>query len=70
MKMLLLLVIFGLAALSFTAMTAESTNVGLEGYNWATRFCSSAYGVCKYQHEIGYAAVGLGVIWLLMSIMK
>jgi hypothetical protein len=70
MKMLLLLVIFGLAALSFTAATAENTNVAFEGYNWATRFCSSAHGVCKYPHEIGYVAVGLAVIWLLMVIMK
>ena len=70
MKGLLLILVFGLAALSFTAMTAASTNVSVEGYNWATRFCSSAHGLCNYPHESGYAAVGLGVVWLLTLIMK
>jgi hypothetical protein len=70
MKGLLLLIVFGLAALSFTAMTAQNTNVTAEGYNWATRVCSSAHDLCKYPHELGYAAVGFGIIWLLTLLMK
>jgi hypothetical protein len=69
MKTLLLLIVLALAALSFTAMTAEHTNVTIDGYNWATKFCSSAHGACKYPHEIGYAALGFGVFWLLVLIM-
>jgi hypothetical protein len=42
MKGLLLLIVFGFALLSFTAVTAENTNVAVDGYNWATRVCSSA----------------------------
>jgi hypothetical protein len=70
MKGLLLLIVFGLAALSFTAMTAQNTNVTVEGYNWATRVCSSAHDLCKYPHELAYAAVGFGIIWLLTLLMK
>jgi hypothetical protein len=70
MKGLLLIAVFGLALLSFTALTAENTNVAAEGYNWATRICSSAHDLCKYPHELGYAAVGCGVLWLLTLIMK
>jgi hypothetical protein len=70
MKGLLLLIVFGFALLSFTAMTAGNTNVTAEGYNWATQFCSSAHGLCKYPHELAYAAIGFGVIWLLTLIMK
>jgi hypothetical protein len=70
MRGLLLLIIIGLAASSFAAVTAANTNVIVEGQNWATQFCSSAHDLCKYPHELGYAAAGLGVIWLLMTIMK
>jgi hypothetical protein len=70
MKGLLLLIVLGFAFLSFTAMTAENTNVAVEGYTWATRVCSSAQGLCKYPHELAYAAVGCGVIWIVMLIMK
>ena len=70
MKGLLLIEEFGLALLSFTALTAQNTNVTVEGYNWATRICSSAHDLCKYPHELGYAAVGCGVLWLLTLIMK
>jgi len=70
MKGLLLLAVFGLALLSFTAITAGNTNVAVDGYNWATRICSSAHDLCKYPHEMGYAAVSCGVLWLLTLIMK
>jgi len=70
MKGFLLLVVVGLAVLSFIAITAENTNVSVEGYNWATRICSSAHDLCKYPHELGYTAVGCTVLWLLMVIMK
>jgi hypothetical protein len=70
MKGLLLLIVFGCALLSYAAITAANTNVSVEGYNWATRFCSSAHGICQYPHELAYAAVGFGVIWLLTLIMK
>jgi hypothetical protein len=70
MKGLLLLLVFALALLSYTALTAEHTNVTLEGYNWATNVCSSAHGLCKYPYELGYAALGSAVLWLLMLIMK
>jgi hypothetical protein len=70
MKGLLLLIVFGFALLSFTAVTAENTNVAVDGYNWATRVCSSAQGLCKYPHELAYAAVGCAVLWLLTLIMK
>jgi hypothetical protein len=42
MEGLLLIIVFGLALLSFTAVTAGNTNVAVEGYNWAPRICSSA----------------------------
>jgi hypothetical protein len=70
MRGLLLLIIVGLAASSFAAVTAANTNVTIEGHNWATRFCSSAHDLCKYPHELGYAAAGFGLIWLLTSVMK
>ena len=70
MKGLLLIIVFGLALLSFTAVTAGNTNVTVEGYNWATRVCSSAQGLCKYPHELAYSAVGCAVIWILTLIMK
>jgi hypothetical protein len=50
---------------SFTAVTAGNTNVDVEGYNWATRICSSAQGLCKYPHDLAYAAVGCAVVWIL-----
>jgi hypothetical protein len=70
MRGLLLIIIVGLAALSFAAVTAGNTNVTVEGYNWATRICSSARDLCRYPNELGYAAAGVGVIWLLTSIIK
>jgi hypothetical protein len=70
MKGFLLIAAFAFALLSFTAVTAENTNVALEGYSWATKICSSAHDVCKYPHELGYAAIACGVLWLLTSIMK
>ena len=70
MKGLLLLAIVALAFMSFTAVIAENTNISVDGYNWATRICSSAHGLCKNSHELGYAAVGCGLLWLLMLIMK
>jgi hypothetical protein len=70
MRGLLLLIVFGLALLSFTAITAENTDVAVEGYNWATRVCSSAHDLCKYPQELAYAAIGCAVIWLLTLIMK
>jgi hypothetical protein len=70
MRGLLLIMVFGLALLSFTAVTAGNTNVAVEGYNWATRVCSSAQGLCKYPHELAYAAVGCAVIWIVTLIMK
>jgi hypothetical protein len=70
MKGLLLIAVFGLALLSFTAITAEHTNVALEGYSWANKICSSAHDLCKYPHEIGYAAVACGVLWLLTLLVK
>jgi hypothetical protein len=51
-------------------MTAQNTNVTVEGYNWATRVCSSAHDLCKYPHELAYAAIGFGIIWLLTLLMK
>jgi hypothetical protein len=70
MRGLLLIIVFGLALLSFTAVTAGNTNVAVEGYNWATRVCSSAQGLCRYPHELAYAAVGCAVIWIVTLIMK
>jgi hypothetical protein len=70
MRGLLLIIVFGLALLSFTAVTAGNTNVAVEGYNWATRICSSAQGLCRYPHELAYAAVGCAVIWIVTLIMK
>jgi hypothetical protein len=70
MKWLLLIIVFGLALLSFTAVTAGNINVAVEGYSWATRICSSAQGLCKYPHELAYAAVSCAAVWILMIIMK
>jgi hypothetical protein len=70
MSEFLLIAMFALALLSFTAVTAENTNVALEGYTWATKICSSAHDLCKYPHELGYAAVAYGMLWLLTLIMS
>jgi hypothetical protein len=70
MKGLLLILAFALAALSLTAVVADHTNVAVDGYNWATRACSSAYGLCKYSRESTYAAVGCGVLWVLLMLVK
>jgi hypothetical protein len=70
MKPLLALAVFCFAALSYAAIVAESTNIAVEGYNWATRFCSSAHDLCKYPHELAYAAVACGILWLATLVMK
>ena len=70
MKALLLFLVLVLAALSFVAVTAENTVVSLDGYNWATRFCSYAHGICRYPEQLGYSAAGCGVLWLLVLLMK
>ena len=70
MKGLLLLLLVALAFLSYTAMTAQHTNVSLEGFSWATKICSQAHGLCKDPNELAYGAVGCGVLWLVMLVMK
>jgi hypothetical protein len=66
MKGLILLLVIILAAISFTAITANNTNVVLEGHNWATKACSSAPSLCHYPYQVAYGAIGLTVLWIVM----
>ena len=70
MKAFLLLLVLALTALSFVAVTAETNVADLDSYNWATRFCSYAHGVCRYSDELRYSAAGCGVLWLLTLLIR
>ena len=70
MKMLLLLIVLVSAVVSYAAFTAQNTNITLEGYNWATRFCSSAHGLCAYPQDLAYTAIGFAVLWIVMMLLK
>jgi hypothetical protein len=56
-----------LGALSFTAYTAQQTNIPVDGYNWATKFCSSSRLFCQDPKISGIGAIAFAVLGMTLT---
>jgi hypothetical protein len=69
MHHVILLIATILAGASYASVTATKTDALGNAPNWANDFCVKAPVVCQYPKPMGFTAVGLAGLWLLVTLI-